>query len=420
LIDTISGLTFAGSSGFSTQKGFPIILLPGQIDSIDVTFTPSGAGDFAGALSLDWGPCSGSSRVDLLASVMQPQSDLSSTEIDFGPVDLNQSLRKTITLHNSGGTPRTISGVDFGVVGSLRLTQPTSFPQTIPPGGDLVIEIEYRPEQPGTLGATAVVTILSPCGEQKSFTIKGTGVGEEFTRGSLTIAVPDRSSGVIDQRVKIPISIESSSNMAAVAPTAMRLTLRHNYTLLSPVGITTGVAGMTSKIISDKINGSDREVIIELSGGSFPTQGEIAAVEYRVLLGDALTTPVRIDSVTLTLPPNHLMTVGTNDGEFDLEGVCLTGGARLVKLGLSTSLKQNRPNPFDVGTTIDYETGEAGRVMVAVYDSRGVEVARLVDEEMEAGVHSVYFAGGELPSGLYFCELRSGGQRERKAMLLVQ
>jgi hypothetical protein len=421
LVDTVTALTFAGSSGFSTQKSFPIVLLPGQIDSIDVTFTPTVPGDFSGAMSLDWGPCSGSSRVDLLAAVVQPESDFTTSGIDFGPVDLNQSQRRTITLHNSGATPRTINGVDLGPTGELRVTSPTSFPQTIPPGGDLVIEIEYRPEKPGILGVTAVVTITSPCGEQKSFTVRGEGIGEEFIRGSLTLAVPQKSSGMVDQRVKIPISILNSSNMVAVAPTAMRLTLHHNYTLLAPESITTTLAGMSAKVVSDKINGSQRDVVVELSGGTFPAQGEIASLEYRVLLGDAQTTPMTIDSVTLTLPPNHLMTVGTEGGEFDLEGVCLTGGsARLIRLGASTGLKPNHPNPFESGTTIEFETGEASHVRVAVYDGRGVEVARLVDGEMEAGSYSVYFDGGRLPSGLYFCELRSGGITERRPMLLVQ
>jgi hypothetical protein len=115
------------------------------------------------------------------------------------------------------------------------------------------------------------------------------------------------------------------------------------------------------------------------------------------------------------------MTVGTEGGEFDLEGVCLTGGsARLIRLGASTGLKPNHPTPFVRGTTIEFETGEASHVWVGVYDGRGVEVARLVDGEMEAGSYSVYFDGGRLPSGLYFCELRSGGLRERRPMLLVQ
>jgi hypothetical protein len=420
LADTITRASFAGSTGFSTGKAFPIILLPGESDSLDLTFTPTAAGDVVGAIALDWGPCQGSTKIDLLGVVLDPQATLSATDVDFGQVDVAQSMRRTITVRNTGTAPRIIEGVDLGTTGTLRVTQPASFPVTLAPGEELTIEIEYTPDVRGTLAATGTVRFAAPCSGEQTFGLKGEGIGEEVIRGSLTLGLPARTTGMIDDTVKIPISIAASSNLAAVAPTAIRLVLRHDYTMLVPTGITTTIPGMTAKIINDRIVENDREMEIELSGGTFPSEGEIAQLESFVLIGDAMTTPLTIDSVSLTLPQNRVVSVSTTGGEFDLLGVCLTGGNRLVRLNGSLALKPNRPNPFRSETTIDFETSAGGTVQMVVLDASGRLVATLFDQEISPGSYSIHFDGSKLPSGLYFCELRSSSERLRRSMLLVQ
>lgn len=44
---------------------------------------------------------------------------------------------------------------------------------------------------------------------------------------------------------------------------------------------------------------------------------------------------------------------------------------------------------------------------LAVYDVPGREVALLMDREQAAGHHEVTLEAGQLPSGLYFCELQA-------------
>jgi hypothetical protein len=55
-----------------------------------------------------------------------------------------------------------------------------------------------------------------------------------------------------------------------------------------------------------------------------------------------------------------------------------------------------------------------------VYDVLGKEVATLVNDNVEAGVHTVPFDGTALSSGIYFYTLRAGRFVESKTMMLLK
>jgi hypothetical protein len=84
-------------------------------------------------------------------------------------------------------------------------------------------------------------------------------------------------------------------------------------------------------------------------------------------------------------------------------------------------LSQNYPNPFNPSTTIEFTLAKSGRATVKVYDVVGREAATLVDADLDAGtVHRVAFDASHLPSGIYFCTLRSGTESQIKKLMLMK
>jgi hypothetical protein len=82
-------------------------------------------------------------------------------------------------------------------------------------------------------------------------------------------------------------------------------------------------------------------------------------------------------------------------------------------------LSQNRPNPFNPVTTIEFGIEVQARVTVRLYDVRGREVRTLLDEEREPGFHSVVLNASGLASGVYLCRMEAGSfVAERKLVLL--
>ncbi len=93
-------------------------------------------------------------------------------------------------------------------------------------------------------------------------------------------------------------------------------------------------------------------------------------------------------------------------------------------------LHQNYPNPFNPTTTIQYfispnSRRASARVSLAVYNVLGQRVRTLVDVEKQVGEFEIIWDGRdddwrELPSGVYFCRLKVGGQIDSSKLLLLK
>jgi len=86
----------------------------------------------------------------------------------------------------------------------------------------------------------------------------------------------------------------------------------------------------------------------------------------------------------------------------------------------SFSLSQNYPNPFNPSTTIKFSLPTRTTVNLKVYNTIGQIVETLVSSEMESGTHQIIWNAGNMPSGMYFYQLKANTFVETKRMLLVK
>lgn len=86
----------------------------------------------------------------------------------------------------------------------------------------------------------------------------------------------------------------------------------------------------------------------------------------------------------------------------------------------SLGLSQNYPNPFNPITNIKYSINSMQFVTLKVYDLLGKEITTLVKEEKPAGVYHVRWDGSNLPSGIYFYQLKAGSFISIKKMTLLK
>jgi hypothetical protein len=83
-------------------------------------------------------------------------------------------------------------------------------------------------------------------------------------------------------------------------------------------------------------------------------------------------------------------------------------------------LEQNYPNPFNPSTKISWQSPISSRQVLKVYDVLGNEVATLVNEEKEAGYHSIDFNASGLSSGIYYYQLSTNNSTLTKKMILTK
>jgi len=83
-------------------------------------------------------------------------------------------------------------------------------------------------------------------------------------------------------------------------------------------------------------------------------------------------------------------------------------------------LTQNSPNPFNNATVIKYRLPKTSYVNLSLYNIRGQKVRILVNGVKQAGFHTLFVNGDDLPSGLYFYRIEAGNFIETKRMLLLK
>ncbi|MBX7044097.1 MAG: hypothetical protein K1X85_14465 [Ignavibacteria bacterium] len=107
-----------------------------------------------------------------------------------------------------------------------------------------------------------------------------------------------------------------------------------------------------------------------------------------------------------------------NNGSFNYHEL---SGEVVIGVPEKFFLHQNYPNPFNPSTKLNYDIPSEGRITLAVYDSKGSEIARLENSKpVTAGFYTSDFRSGEkeLASGVYYAVLTfspSGPGSEMKA-----
>jgi hypothetical protein len=89
------------------------------------------------------------------------------------------------------------------------------------------------------------------------------------------------------------------------------------------------------------------------------------------------------------------------------------------------NLAQNRPNPFNPATRIEFDLPRPGRARLVVYDLGGRLVRELVNEEMIAGKHAAGWSGEDtqgrpVASGIYWYRLEAAGLSLGRRMVLLR
>ncbi len=84
------------------------------------------------------------------------------------------------------------------------------------------------------------------------------------------------------------------------------------------------------------------------------------------------------------------------------------------------ALEQNYPNPFNPSTKIKYSIPQESNVVIKVFDVLGNEIKTLVNEEKPVGTYELTWNAANLPSGVYFYQLRVGNFVQSRKMILLK
>ena len=124
-----------------------------------------------------------------------------------------------------------------------------------------------------------------------------------------------------------------------------------------------------------------------------------------------------VPGMTLMLSGNRLF----NESGQSMEMSVITGikGEDAVNPE-SFRLEQNYPNPFNPVTSIGYFLPSQSHVLLTIYNMRGEEVIRLVNEEMSIGYHTVEWNALNSASGIYLYKIITDNYVSTRKMVLLK
>lgn len=113
---------------------------------------------------------------------------------------------------------------------------------------------------------------------------------------------------------------------------------------------------------------------------------------YVVVRDNGGTADGGVDSLVVSFPVTVLLNTSNEDD---------------IVLPFTFELQQNHPNPFNPGTMIPFSLPERTHVNLDVFDVSGRLVARLLNQDLAAGIHRIPFDAAGLSSGLYIVRLQT-------------
>ncbi len=92
----------------------------------------------------------------------------------------------------------------------------------------------------------------------------------------------------------------------------------------------------------------------------------------------------------------------------------------IIGIPYKYELSQNFPNPFNPSTKIYYTIPNNEHITLKVYDITGRLVKTLVNVSQSTGYYEINFDASDLPGGVYFYSLLSGGFTNTRRMVLIK
>ncbi len=402
-VDTLY-FTGTDSALFSIVSGHPPFIVPvGTPRAIEFRFRAASVGVKRATIVIH-------AQVDtIIASIqgegVEPRIDANTTLVDFGALTVNEHRDSTITavIRNIGTAPLTVSQTrHHGPDSTQFIIVSGGGGFTLDPGQSRSMTLRFAPTRVGRTSGR-IGFDHDAAGSPTLVDLYGEGL---HILGSATIWI-DSLRARIGDTVDVAIRMRDTVRVGEAGATRISTELRFNTSLLAPLDATPRgtQANRFRTILLDSL-----PIITD-------ADGSLRHLRFIATLGDAEETALELVN---TAAVDGMVTLTVQPGHFALDGICREGGARLVDASGRIDLFQNRPNPFNAATVIDFELIESGPAQLVVSDMLGRRVAVLIDATMERGRHTVRFDAAELPTGIYVITLQTATTARCRVMEVVK
>jgi hypothetical protein len=352
------------------------VIQPNGSITVDINFDPTTSGSFNDAIGLD--STGGNLSVGLSGSAATPgQLQISPISTDYGNVVVGDSVSKSFTVQNVGGTTVTIAKSKPPFGGEFANATSLNEGSTIQPGQTVTESVTFAPTATGAASGTWQITGDDSTGLH-SVQFAGTGVtpldGSGLTFPTTTIGRSSTKTLTLAANKALNVTGASSNSGAftvGTATPAIPASLAGGGTISIPVTFSPTAAGSASGQITVTTNAGSQTFSVS---GSAVTPGAL------------LLTPTSIDygSVALTDSATNSFTVKNIGGSV----VTITNSTPPSGQGFAAV----DPSPLAPGTTL--QPGDAAITETVAFAPSAVGASGDVWQiTTDAGTYAVQFTG---------------------------
>ncbi len=218
---TINTITSSNPAFRVTIPPPPIVLAPGSVQSIQIRFTPSGAGVQSGTLT--FASNAPVATVDLTgistAPVASPVLSLSASTLDFGRIASGQSREIPLVVQNTGTGSLTLTS--FRIEGAGFTLPQGEARIDVAPAAQRVVSIRFLPSASGTVTGSLTFATNDPARPSAVVSLRGEGTTEATVRSVLLV-----DDSVYEQSAGFPNGTATAYFMNRLTPATYPATLK--------------------------------------------------------------------------------------------------------------------------------------------------------------------------------------------------
>lgn len=333
--------------------------------------------------------------------------------------------------------PLTNTGADTMIVTNITLLDPTGrfklnkpkLPDTLAFGEVLSAAVEFTSATAGEYRATLQYTVRPRNSSRPPSTIDARLVG--LLPAATLRAHIGSVVGSPGDTLVAPVVLDDS--LDAFTVTGLQLYIRYDTGMVATIPF-------TKQEVEKMVKGTLLEKWDVRVVGNQPGEIVVAATAKpgTSLADTGRLLNIRLWSFMRLVDPENLIWQDTSSLGFDITvagPICAQvkgapGKVQLLVCGLrhrvfvmgeqGYALQPNAPNPFNPSTNIHFSLGLDGPTLIEVLDNNGRAVATLLDAHLPAGNYSLPWNAANLPSGLYYCRIRSGHWQATQRMMVVK
>jgi hypothetical protein len=299
----ISNITSSNSEFTFSPNSFPVSVAPGGNQVFTVTFTPTSTGNKTSDLVITHNAAGSPTTyvVNGQGVAPSPLFSVSPASLNFGPVVLGSPSVLPVTVSNTGTLQLDISNITSD---NAQFTfSPNTFPISIAPGANQVINVTFDPTSLGPQSGTLVFT-HNAVGSPSNYSVQGTGaeaVAFSVNPSSLdfgTVNQPNSSTlnvTVTNTGASTALSISSASTSAPFSVTPSSANILPGGTQVFQVTFTPTSGGTFNNDLTFIHNAAGSPSVVSLTGNSPSISGLIFKLEEQTRREDS----VYVDTLTL-------------------------------------------------------------------------------------------------------------------------